>query len=57
MKVFELRLSTLLLRYYLMMMIIIAAGFIGQWWLAILGLPIFLSSILGLRRKEKKEVD
>jgi hypothetical protein len=57
MKVFELRLSTLLLRYYLMMMIIIVAGFIGQWWLAILGLPIFLSSILGLRRKEKKEVD
>lgn len=48
MKPFGLSLGTLLLRYYLMMMVIIAAGFIGQWWLAFLALPIFLSTILGV---------
>ncbi len=48
MKSFELGLGTMLLRYYLMMMIIIAAGFIGEWWLAILSLPVFLSTILGI---------
>ena len=55
MKAFELNLGTMLLRYYLMMLVILAAGFTGQWWLAALGLPIFLSTILGLAQKNKKE--
>ena len=53
MKAFELNLGTMLLRYYLMMLVILAAGFTGQWWLAAFGLPIFLSTILGLGRKKE----
>ena len=49
MKSFELGLGTMLLRYYLMMMIVIAAGFMGQWWLATLALPVFLSTVLGMK--------
>ena len=49
MKAFGLGLGTMLLRYYLMMLVVVAAGFIGQWWLAILALPIFLSTILGVK--------
>lgn len=48
MKPFKLNVGTLLLRYYLMMMVILAAGFSGQWWLAILALPIFLSTLMGV---------
>jgi hypothetical protein len=55
MKAFELNLGTMLLRYYLMMLVILAAGFTGQWWLAALGLPIFLSTILGLGRKKEEK--
>jgi hypothetical protein len=53
MKVFELRLSTLLLRYYLMMLVILAAGFTRQCWLAAFELPIFYSAILWPGRKQK----
>lgn len=49
MRPFGLSLSTLVLRYYFMMLVIIAAGFTGQWWLAILALPIFLSCMMGVR--------
>lgn len=48
MKVFELSLGTVILRFYLMMLIVIAAGFIGQWWLALLALPLFLSLMAGI---------
>jgi len=30
-----------------MMAVIIAGGFTGQWWLAVLGLPLFLRGITG----------
>lgn len=33
--------------YFLMMAVIIAGGFTGQWWLAVLGLPLFLRGITG----------
>ncbi|MCB0522053.1 MAG: hypothetical protein H6577_14455 [Lewinellaceae bacterium] len=57
MKFFGLSLDTLLLRYFLMMAIIIVAGFVGQWWLAILAFPIFMSTIMGISFKSKnKEV-
>ena len=35
-------------RYYLMMAVVILAGFIGNWWLALLALPIFLTCLTGL---------
>ena len=51
MKQFNINIVTMILRFYLMMMVVIIAGFIGQWWLAILAFPIFLSSMLGFTRK------
>jgi 1,4-dihydroxy-2-naphthoate octaprenyltransferase len=58
MKAFQLKISTLLLRFYLMMAIVVIAGFTGQWWLAVLSLPVFISAILGIQfgKNDKKEV-
>lgn len=55
MKTFELGFGTVLLRFYLMMMIVIAAGFIGQWWLASLALPVFLSIMAGITFSPKRK--
>lgn len=55
MKAFELSIGTVILRFYLMMMIVIVAGFIGQWWLAILALPVFMSIMAGISFSGKKE--
>ncbi len=38
-----------MLRFYLLMAIVIGAGFIGQWWLAILALPVFFSALMGMK--------
>ena len=54
MKPFGIGLGTVLLRFYLMMLVVIAAGFTGQWWLATLALPIFLSIMLGVSFKREK---
>ena len=54
MKPFAIGFDTALFRFYLMMLVIVIAGFTGQWWLSILALPIFLSTILGIRFKGKK---
>ena len=51
----NLTLGTMLLRYYLMMAVVIAAGFLGNWWIALLALPIFLSTILGVVIKFGKD--
>jgi len=51
MKYFNLNIGTMILRFYLMVMVVILAGFIGQWWLAFLAFPIFLSSMLGFAKK------
>ncbi|HMO37942.1 MAG TPA: hypothetical protein PKC76_06945 [Saprospiraceae bacterium] len=48
MKAFNLSIGTIVLRFYLMMLIVIIAGFVGQWWLAILAFPVFMSIMLGL---------
>lgn len=48
MKLFNLSLSNMMLRYYLMMAVVVAGGFTGQWWLAFLALPLFLSCLLGV---------
>jgi len=57
MKAFELSIGGVILRFYLMMAIVVVAGFIGQWWLAILALPVLLSTMSGIRFsfKAKKE--
>ena len=47
--------KNMMLRYYLMMAVIIVAGFTGQWWLALLGLPIFLMAIMGVGLGSGKE--
>lgn len=58
MKMFRLNFETLLLRYYLMMAAVIVAGFVGNWWLALLALPIFLTCLTGARfGKGRKEYD
>lgn len=51
MKQFNINIGTMILRFYLMMLVVIIAGFLGQWWLAILAFPIFLSSMLGFTKK------
>jgi polyferredoxin len=48
MKAFNLSIGTVVARFYLMMAVVIIAGFIGQWWLTVLALPIFLSIMLGV---------
>ncbi len=56
MKVFNLSVGTIIARFYLMMLIVIAAGFLGQWWLAVLAFPVFLSIMFGLTfGKDKPE--
>ncbi len=55
MKVFELSLGTVVLRLYLMTLIVIVAGFIGQWWLAALALPVFLSLMSGVAFSFKRK--
>ena len=47
MKLFNLSLGSMILRYYLMMVIVLIAGFTGLWWLAVLAFPVFISTILG----------
>ncbi len=55
MEFFSINIATVILRFFLMMAVIIAGVFSGQWWLAVLGLPIFLSVMLGLGVKQKQE--
>lgn len=43
----NLSLQECVVTYFLMMAVIIAGGFTGQWWLAALGLPLFLRGITG----------
>lgn len=49
---FSINITTVILRFFLMMAVIIAGVFMGQYWLAVLGLPIFLSVMLGLGKKQ-----
>jgi hypothetical protein len=55
MKPFNLRFDILLIRFYLMMAVIIASIFIGLPYLAFLGLPIFLSAMMGISFKDLKQ--
>ncbi|MEP6647549.1 MAG: hypothetical protein ABJC12_10720 [Saprospiraceae bacterium] len=48
MKLFSLNFTTLILRFYLLMAIVIGSFFAGLPWLAILSLPVFMSSMMGM---------
>lgn len=54
MKQFGISVSTMIIRFYLMVIIVIIAGFLQQWWISLIGGAIFLSSMLGLVWKKKK---
>ncbi len=49
MKLFNVTFSTLIIRFYLMMAIVIGAFFVGYPWLAILSLPVFFITLMGLK--------
>ena len=53
---FKLSFAGVVMRFYLMMAVVIIAGFSGQWWLAILALPIFLSGIMAYKSEQKEKV-
>jgi len=48
MKLFELSLPGMVVRFYLMMTVVLIAGFTGVWAIALLALPIFLSAMIGM---------
>ena len=45
---FSLSIGGVVIRFFLMMAVIIAGVFTGMHWLTILGLPIFLSALMGV---------
>ncbi len=45
---FSLSIGGVVIRFFLMMAVIIAGVFTGMPWLTILGLPIFLSALMGV---------
>jgi len=49
MKLFQLRIDTLFLRFYLMMAIVLIAGFTQMWVITFLALPVFLSCLMGMQ--------
>ncbi|MFK7773117.1 MAG: hypothetical protein AB8F94_13300 [Saprospiraceae bacterium] len=56
-KAFDLNIGTVMMRFYLMMAVVIVAGFSGYWLIALLALPIFLSTIMGISfTKNNKEM-
>lgn len=46
---FEAGWDTVIIRFFLMMAAIIVGVFIGQYWMAALGLPIFLSAMMAIK--------
>ena len=54
MKAFESNFETVIKRFFLMMAVVIIGGFTGQWWLAVLALPIFLSAMMSVKFSDKK---
>ena len=54
--VLELGFAGVVVRFYLVMAIVIAAGFVGQWWLALFALPVFISTLLGMAIQQDKAV-
>lgn len=55
MRFFALTFDVILIRYYLMMAAVIGGVFSGQFWIATLALPLFLSAILGVSFKPEPQ--
>ncbi|MEL6275931.1 MAG: hypothetical protein AAFU03_12580 [Bacteroidota bacterium] len=51
---FTANISTIFLRFILMMAAVFIGGFTGQWWIALIALPIFLSAMCGISFTTKK---
>ncbi len=49
MKLLNLSITSLILRFYLLMAIVIGAGFSGYWAFSLLALPIFFITLLGIK--------
>lgn len=54
MKLLDLSLTSLILRFYLLMVIVIIAGFSGYWAIAFLALPVFFSALMGIKIRMPK---
>ena len=54
MELFNISLTTVMIRFYLMMAVVIIGLFTGLNWMAFLALPLFLSIMLGATFKTKK---
>lgn len=50
-KICNLSLANTIMRYYLLMAIVLVGGFSGLWWFALLALPVFVSTLLGVSIK------
>ena len=55
MDMFSLSIGGVVIRFFLMMAVIIAGVFTGMYWLTFLGLPIFLSALLGAKFERPAE--
>ncbi|MEP6793440.1 MAG: hypothetical protein ABJB16_03875 [Saprospiraceae bacterium] len=49
MKLLDLSISSLILRFYLLMAIVIVAGFSGYWSISLLALPVFFTPLMGIK--------
>ena len=56
-KLFQANFSTIILRFYLMIAVIAVGAVTGLWGIALLGLPVFLSAMLGIAIKPNKVVE
>ena len=57
MEFFNINLGVIMFRFYLMMAVIVLGVFTGQVWLTVLGLPIFLSAVLGVSLKHSATIE
>ncbi|MBK9982289.1 MAG: hypothetical protein IPP15_07675 [Saprospiraceae bacterium] len=49
MKLLDLSITSLILRFYLLMAIVVGAGFSGYWAISLLALPVFFSALMGIK--------
>ncbi|MFZ1676045.1 MAG: hypothetical protein WAT91_02165 [Saprospiraceae bacterium] len=49
MKLLDLSISSLILRFYLLMAIVIIVGFSGYWAISLLALPVFFTALMGIK--------
>ena len=55
MKFFEASIGTIVVRFFLIMAIVIVAGFLGQWWLSLIALPVLIGAMLGISFKSSSK--